>query len=457
VSGDVTGPPSETLGVSLEQYAAIQAHLGEGHDIALALEHEHVAPEAWEEAESTWAFRLADDLDRGGPLQARYDAALSEAQSRLGRPLPPLDAELGPYLDLVRAFGAAEDPLAFLASLGLRGADLTRLHQQWSRRLADEPALRAEARELLDAPPGPVPRLVAAPPTQAKPKDRAPATPPEPVVDAEDTPPLFGSLPVEGDIAPVTAPRAADQEDTIPAVPFTRAPLPFAAPPPLPAVHKAPAALVATMGSIESPIKSALPFAGRVEAPKEPVVANEVKAALGSTVSLDASALLRQALPFAKGPVASGTPKPEPAPTRAAEMGRALLAQPSPLGGEMGRTVLAPSPLMGDEERTAPPQRSPLRPALPFAQAGAGQAPKAEAPPPLAALRIEGLTLAQYAAIGVALGRSEEEAEALFRRFGLPDMPSRVRADAAWRERVRRDPAAAQELQRIMQAMRERR
>lgn len=149
---------SERLhGVSLDQYATVLAGLGDGLREAEILAFAGVDPRAWRRAEEAWGARLLDDLDVDGPLEAALEEATRSALQRWARPLPPLDADLAAYLDFDRAHAHAVDEEAFLAALGMRPQDVTRLAALWGRRFIEDRALAARAVALLAEPPGPPP------------------------------------------------------------------------------------------------------------------------------------------------------------------------------------------------------------------------------------------------------------------------------------------------------------
>jgi hypothetical protein len=75
---------------------------------------------------------------------------------------------------------------------------------------------------------------------------------------------------------------------------------------------------------------------------------------------------------------------------------------------------------------------SPPAPAAPISPAS-GPAPVSD---PLEVV----LPLARYARLCAALALSPHEAEALFRGYGLERVEERTAVDAAWKERLRRDP-----------------
>jgi hypothetical protein len=86
---------------------------------------------------------------------------------------------------------------------------------------------------------------------------------------------------------------------------------------------------------------------------------------------------------------------------------------------------------------------TPVGPVLPFRPASQSVAPASQPAPP--STRGESsLTLHQYAALCAELALSPAAAEGIFRRYGLEAQERRASVDAAWKERLRRDPAEYQ-------------
>ncbi|MEP7120061.1 MAG: hypothetical protein ABJE95_04085 [Byssovorax sp.] len=392
-------PETELLpvlsGVSLAQYAAVQAGLAEAIDIAIVLEHEGVDPASWLDADDAWSDKILDDLEHDGPLQQAFDDHLAEARTRYGRRVPPLDERLDAWLDFVRHWSAAAEPIAFLAQLGLRASDVLRLHGTWSTRLALEPALAQEAQEILLREPG----EIAVPRPGPRDLDRSPRAPAalKPTVDEvprEDGEPgvfvdfaawLAGEIPsrtadeVAAD-APSAEPPAPDLEVTVlpttsplrraarvaPAADAVRAesPKPPASPleppprvaPPLPTAHAAHAEAASITAPMQAGIfnKSVLPFApGAPSITEMAPPAPEAKRRrppvdLGATGVLP-SGLLAAALPFMHGPPAAAPAAPD------------KVDEPRPPPADLGATAMV--------------QQSPFAPAIPFTAPAATPAP----------------------------------------------------------------------------------
>lgn len=148
------------LGITLTEYAAVQAGLGEGFVLDEVLANERIDAMRWQRAELPWVERLGqahadDELD----LLRAFEERLAGAQQRYERRIEPLQSELGSWLSFVRLLAAQEAPLTFTAEHGLTSMDVIRLHRHWSHRLQDEPRLQRTAIVLLEQEPQPVPPL----------------------------------------------------------------------------------------------------------------------------------------------------------------------------------------------------------------------------------------------------------------------------------------------------------
>lgn len=150
-------------GLPLSRLAGVHAGLAERQPIDSVLATEGVSPEVWRRAEPSWLDRIADDAGEEGLLVAAYDEHLQRARARYGREVAPADRELRVWLDLVRHLSAKEEPLAFMAEIGVSPGDLFRLQDRWARALAQSSALQAQAQAILAEPPAPLPVLVVGP------------------------------------------------------------------------------------------------------------------------------------------------------------------------------------------------------------------------------------------------------------------------------------------------------
>ncbi len=132
-------------GITLAQFAAVRAGLDAGFELEAVLRNEGVHVDVWAQAEAAWEDELDRDAEGTWTLDESFDALLAAARYRYARPIPPLDEDLGAWLDFVRIWGETEEPLTMLADLGLRASDLMYLHAHWARQLSDLPPLQQAA------------------------------------------------------------------------------------------------------------------------------------------------------------------------------------------------------------------------------------------------------------------------------------------------------------------------
>jgi hypothetical protein len=153
--------PSARLfrGVSLAQYAAVQAGLGESFELDEMLAHAAIDPAAWPAAEDAWSDALLEGLEQENGVHEAFDEHLAAAQDRFGRRVPPIDEDLTAWLDFVRRWAADPEPVALLDRLSIGSTDVVRLHRSWSRRFALDPTLAQQALGILDREPGELPVL----------------------------------------------------------------------------------------------------------------------------------------------------------------------------------------------------------------------------------------------------------------------------------------------------------
>jgi hypothetical protein len=493
------------LGLTLAQYAGIHAGLAAGFPLDAVLANEGVEPAVYTRAMLAWSELLAEDLDRDGtPLNEGYDARLARAQDRYGRRVDPLADDLRAWLCFVRCLSGDPDPPALLLRLGLRAADVVRLHRAWARQFELDATLLREAQSVLESEPGPLPDL------SLEPARLVPPEPPDIVAfqdldpvesdddldetraeddeeptsaDAEEIPPLFAPLDaldpeMSGAFTQPTSPRGGPhaQRETDPALrpaePSRERPHDLARPtrpgtePPAPAArrelpsfllneaHAPPDEFTSTTAPLPDdlsahPPMEPLPFHPALHSLEAPSASDEVLDVTPPpcTADPDSIAAARRPLPFLQ------PRRVEPGPPPEQRSGRAALGSQPDFG---------PSPPPGT---TTGPIQIPKGPVLPFRPPAEGHGSRPSPPPPpaqpsppghrSAAEPLEVLSLAQYASLCAELAASPKSAEAIFRRYGLDTREKRSAVDAAWKERLGRDPAeyaSWQEMYRRYQA-----
>lgn len=151
-------------GVTFEAWAFVLAGLGDGLPEDDLLAHLGITEERWHLANAAFQEDVLDDVEAGGALTEAFDEAMRAARESWSRPIPPLDTDLRAWLDFYRSWTAAESPVQLLEEHGLRAADIHRLHQYWSGKLAKDEELRREALAILESPAGPMPAPKPEPP-----------------------------------------------------------------------------------------------------------------------------------------------------------------------------------------------------------------------------------------------------------------------------------------------------
>ncbi|MBI4956062.1 MAG: hypothetical protein HY908_28840 [Myxococcales bacterium] len=382
----------DELGVSLAQYAGVQVGLSEDLPLVQVLRHEGVDAAGWQAVEERWSERL---FDADGELEDAFDAAMAEARARYARSIAPLDDDLRAWLDFVRHFGSAPEPLALLAAQGMNANDVLRLQARWSQRLGAEEGLARRAHAILETPPEPLPPIVVQPrPFALEPAPVAaePAAPTAPEV------PLFAPLPGVAE-----APVAVDRPPT---PRRSSAPPPFVAPPPAPSASSTPPPDAGGAG--RRSLQRTLAFA--VAAPIDPLPFRAPSPPPRASES-----------PPAGSPAARPSDKPVPLGATADGSLISPLAGPAtPFRGRAappaGSSAPAPAAGAGDtqDERPAGPATLPAatpfeRPAAPRpvttvpratpfdrAPAGAAQAPARPTPPAIDLDRYAWLSMLEY-------------------------------------------------------------
>ncbi|MFO0590357.1 MAG: hypothetical protein U0441_22635 [Polyangiaceae bacterium] len=459
-------PNPKRNGVPLAAYAAVRAGLNEGLRLDLLLQAEGIPAPRWSRAEDAFDEALADSAAGDGALLRAFDFHLTSAQDRLARPLPPLDRDLGAWLDFVRRWSESERPAALLTELGLRAADLIRLHRGWMGKLSADRELAERAVAILAGEPGELP--VPAPPPAAvvlpprKPEERLTAA--EEGEDAEEErddldedalededrseepPAVFGPLPDEGSLPPaelasveiastearspapsVAVPSFLLARETTSAPPASAAPeSPRAAPAPAGGAGpaKPPAVPLNETGEISPDLiarilKSAPPFSGST-----PPVSQAAISQKDDSITQDPQpSPLAAALPFAAREAIKV--KPAPAGASTADIPRDII-------DKINRGAAIPFP------QKAPPAQSkpPVAPAPP---------PSPKVAPPVSAAE---LTLDQYASMCAELAVFSDRQEAVFAKYGLADGRRRAAVDAAWKQRLARFPSEKAEWER---------
>ncbi|WP_437606218.1 hypothetical protein WMF20_35180 [Sorangium sp. So ce834] len=471
------GAQGASEGISLARYAAVRAAVTEGFPLADVLAVEGLLPRTFARADLAWKQRLAAEPE----LLAAYEQELAQAEDWLDRQVEPLASDPAAWVSFLAAFGAHPAPFELLQERDLGMNDVARLRRRWARR-AEEDAKVGELLKELHAEPGKLgslragPRVLrpsrmaeargsAASSAPTVPSSEAMAGPGAPLVAPaalHGTGPLLDVprgaavpfVPVHAELATGKAepkpPRAAASlTGTAPLPGVPRGPeLPFPRSGAAKAVKRPPPEIAETAPLSDIPRGPALPFTAgpsgtsasspptarpqQPRAPREVAETSPVQAPpRGPVIPFAAADPTRRA-----GALAAS----KPAPPAAAELRETSLnlAIPREL---LTQAASTPATVTGAALRTA--KASP--PSAPSSTAGEGGT--APLPEPLEML----LPLATYAALCAELALSPATAEEIFRGYGLGSSEMRSAVDAAWKERLRGNPAEYSRWQDMVQ------
>lgn len=146
------------LGLSLAQYAGIQAAVALGFPLDRALANERLDERKWIRCRSAWGARLARE-GQGSALSAAFRDKLGEATKWLGRRVIPLEDDMTAWMSFLGAYAADPAPSALLTRLGLRDEDVQRLVLAWKRRTDKDEALARKAQDIAAKGPRAVPAI----------------------------------------------------------------------------------------------------------------------------------------------------------------------------------------------------------------------------------------------------------------------------------------------------------
>jgi hypothetical protein len=394
-------------GVSVGQYAAVVAALGEGHALPAVLEVEGLTETAWREAEAAWSEGVASDPETA----TLFRVALEEAEDHLTRRVEPIDYDVAAWLSFFRAWCMAPAPPEFLERNALRPSDISRLQRLWARRMGQDAALQRRVAELaMTSLPAPAPLQVELARLRASPASSAPgAAAQAPAKDPAADLDLAQYAAICAEIADAPA-LAADvlARFGLPSKPnwdeAWRSRLAADD-----ALGKDFRVLVAHYRSRVGHAKAGALSAAVAEtsAPSQPVSG---RAALRATVRAGDDAPIRSALPFKRDVTV--------AIDVVAERAETLRSRNLPEGSVKGTL---------DVEK-----RSKKSPTLPFLMP---EPPASRPPEPEQAL----LSLEQHASLCVELALQPDRTVAILLRYQITQ-DHKARADAYWRERARAEP-----------------
>jgi hypothetical protein len=176
---DPTSGPPPIFGVTVEQYAGVNAAMIEGFGLPEVLASEGLDEAMWPRAAVGWSTRIAR-AGTTGALSLTYQEKLAFAQEWLGRRIEPLCADLEAWFGFLGAWSAHPAPFDLLKDLGLQSTDVARVQGAWTRRIEADEKLRRRVVEVAQKRLSAVPKLTVTKAT-LRPfpwsKTAAPATP----------------------------------------------------------------------------------------------------------------------------------------------------------------------------------------------------------------------------------------------------------------------------------------
>lgn len=147
-------------GISLAEYAAVEAALAEGFGLDEVLEVEGIELPPWSAAAPRWKRRLVD----APALFAAYEEELARAEDWLEREVTPLRMDLAAWVAFLDAYAAHPQPLELLRASKLGMNDMSRLSRAWELRMKDDPSIKRRIAELRKRAPLLLPPITAQPP-----------------------------------------------------------------------------------------------------------------------------------------------------------------------------------------------------------------------------------------------------------------------------------------------------
>jgi hypothetical protein len=141
-----SGPPP-IFGVTVEQYAGVNAAMIEGFGLPEVLASEGLDAAMWSRAAVGWSTRIAK-AGTTGALSLTYQEKLAFAQEWLGRRIEPLCADLEAWFGFLGAWSAHPAPFDLLKELGLQSTDVARVQGAWTRRIEADEKLRKRVVEV---------------------------------------------------------------------------------------------------------------------------------------------------------------------------------------------------------------------------------------------------------------------------------------------------------------------
>jgi hypothetical protein len=135
------------FGVTVEQYAGVNAAVLEGFGLPEILASEGLDEAMWPRSAVGWSARIAK-VGIEGSLSKTYQERLAFAQEWLGRRIEPLSGDLEAWFGFLGAWSAHPAPFDLLKDLGLQATDIARVQGAWTRRIEADEKLRKRVVEV---------------------------------------------------------------------------------------------------------------------------------------------------------------------------------------------------------------------------------------------------------------------------------------------------------------------
>jgi hypothetical protein len=142
-----TSAPPPIFGVTLEQYAGVNAAVLEGFGLPEVLTSEGLEAAIWPRCAVGWSGRIAK-AGVGGLVSLTYQEKIAFAQEWLGRRIEPLCDDLDAWFGFLGAWSAPPAPFDLLEDLGLQATDVARVQGAWTRRIEADEKLRKRVVEV---------------------------------------------------------------------------------------------------------------------------------------------------------------------------------------------------------------------------------------------------------------------------------------------------------------------
>ncbi len=152
-------------GVTLTQYAAVQAALAEEFSLDEILRKERIDAYDFERADAKWKARLTHESSAASGLADAYREALIAAEDHLKRKVSPIDTDAAAWAAFFAAYSNTPDRSRLLGRYKMNPNDIARLQRFWHEQAAKKPDVFARLEHVSTSAPLPTievgPRVLA--------------------------------------------------------------------------------------------------------------------------------------------------------------------------------------------------------------------------------------------------------------------------------------------------------